>query len=115
MQRRLKLEVKFNQSEITRGPAFLEIADLKFERKLKLVKEAVRKFKKSEGTLKVSRFSLLQDLKKLSPSVFKKRPFVKFQGEVAYDAGGPSKDFFSFVTREFTNPENKLFISTVRK
>lgn len=78
-----------------------------------MVKDAVRKFRRGENTLRVSRFSLLQDLKKQEPRIFKKKPFVKFQGETAYDAGGPRKDFFTFVTREFTNPENKLFISTV--
>lgn len=91
----------------------MEVNDLSFEKKLKIVKDAVKKYKRGENTLRVSRFSLLQDLKKLEPRVFKKKPFVKFQGETAYDAGGPRKDFFSFVTREFTNPENKLFQPTV--
>lgn len=70
--------MKLNQTEISKTHGFIEVSDLSFEKKLKMVKEAVWKFRRGENTLRVSRFSLLQDLKKLEPRVFKKKPFVKF-------------------------------------
>lgn len=60
--------------------------------------------------VQISRFHYIESIGLLPASVLKPTSIsVKFNGEPAWDAGGPRKEFFSMLGEEFTRSKHPRF------